>query len=302
MSGLLPAALLAVLLDRLLGEPARWHPLVGFGRLAHYLERRLNQQPSISKGTLAWLLAVMPLTLMTYWLATLPWFGWAFSVLCLYLCLGGQSLVAHAKPIADALLSADLSLARERVGRIVSRDTGQLDEEGVARATVESVLENGSDAIFAALFWFLLLGAPGVVLYRLSNTLDAMWGYRTPRFLLFGRAAAKIDDALNYLPARLVALSYNLCGNAISGWHSWRTQAPSWDSPNAGPVMAAGAGALELQLGGAAVYHGKLEERPALGCGVPPKAQDISRALQLVQRSLLLWMLILVLLWALTYA
>ena len=301
MSGLLPATLLAVLLDRLLGEPARWHPLIGFGRLAHYLERRLNQQPSISKGTLAWLLAVMPLTLMTYWLATLPWFGWAFSVLCLYLCLGGQSLVAHAKPIADALLSADLPLARERVGRIVSRDTGQLDEEGVARATVESVLENGSDAIFAALFWFLLLGAPGVVLYRLSNTLDAMWGYRTPRFLLFGRAAAKIDDALNYLPARLVALSYNLCGNAISGWHSWRTQAPSWDSPNAGPVMAAGAGALELQLGGAAVYHGKLEERPALGCGVPPKVQDISRALQLVQRSLLLWMLILVLLWALTY-
>ena len=301
MSGLLPATLLAVLLDRLLGEPARWHPLIGFGRLAHYLERRLNQQPSISKGTLAWLLAVMPLTLMTYWLATLPWFGWAFSVLCLYLCLGGQSLVAHAKPIADALLSADLPLARERVGRIVSRDTGQLDEEGVARATVESVLENGSDAIFAALFWFLLLGAPGVVLYRLSNTLDAMWGYRTPRFLLFGRAAAKIDDALNYLPARLVALSYSLCGNAISGWHSWRTQAPSWNSPNAGPVMAAGAGALELQLGGAAVYHGKLEERPALGCGVPPKVQDISRALQLVQRSLLLWMLILVLLWALTY-
>lgn len=298
MTGLLPAALLGVLLDRLLGEPARWHPLVGFGRWVQLLEQRLNRTHSIARGALAWVLAVVPLMALVWWLSTLPWFGWVFSVLCLYFCLGGQSLAAHAKPIAEALLRGDLPAARELVGRIVSRDTAELDEKGVARATVESVLENGSDAIFAALFWFLLLGAPGVVLYRLSNTLDAMWGYRTPRFLLFGRVAARVDDVLNYLPARLVALSYCLCGNASTGWYSWRTQAAAWDSPNAGPVMAAGAGALEVKLGGAAVYHGELTERPPLGCGASPKAADLLRALQLVRRSLLLWLAVMVLLWS----
>ena len=302
MSALLAAAILGVLLDRLLGEPVRWHPLVGFGRWVQFLEQRLNQPHSIAKGALAWCLAVLPLTLVVYGLVQLPWFGWAFSVLCLYLCLGGESLVAHPKPIAAALQQGNLPLARELVGRIVSRDTSQLDEQGIAKATVESVLENGSDAVFAALFWFLLLGAPGVVLYRLSNTLDAMWGYRTPRFLLFGRVAARMDDVLNYLPARLVALSYSLCGSLSRGLHCWQAQAAAWDSPNAGPVMAAGAGALELQLGGAAVYHGKLTERPPLGIGDAPRAEDILRALQLVRRSLVLWSLLLVLLWGASHA
>ncbi|SDR97214.1 adenosylcobinamide-phosphate synthase [Halopseudomonas sabulinigri] len=302
MTGLLPAALLAALLDRLLGEPSRWHPLVGFGRWAQYLEQRLNRHNSILRGALAWALAVLPFTVLAYWLASWPVLGWVFAVLCLYVCLGGQSLTAHARPIAEALQRKDLPLARELVGRIVSRDTRQLSEEGIARATVESVLENGSDALFAALFWFLLLGAPGVVLYRLSNTLDAMWGYRTPRFLLFGRVAARMDDVLNYLPARLVALSYCLCGDAGSGWRSWRTQAAAWDSPNAGPVMAAGAGALQLQLGGAAVYHGESVTRPTLGLGAAPRAQDILRALQLVRRSLLVWLLLILLVWILSHA
>ncbi|MEH6491255.1 adenosylcobinamide-phosphate synthase CbiB [Halopseudomonas sp.] len=302
MSGVLPAALLATLLDRLLGEPTRWHPLVGFGRWAQYLEQRLNRHNSILRGAFAWALAVLPFTALAYWLASWAVLGWVFSVFCLYLCLGGQSLAAHARPIAEALQRQDLPVARELVGRIVSRDTRDLDEEGIARATVESVLENGSDALFAALFWFLLLGAPGVVLYRLSNTLDAMWGYRTPRFLLFGRVAARLDDALNYLPARLVALSYCLCGNAGAGWHSWRTQAAAWDSPNAGPVMAAGAGALHVQLGGSAVYHGESVTRPALGLGPAPRAQDILRALQLVRRSLLLWLAMITLLWIFRHA
>jgi len=302
MSGVLPAALLATLLDRLLGEPTCWHPLVGFGRWAQYLEQRLNRHNSILRGAFAWALAVLPFTALAYWLASWPVLGWVFSVFCLYWCLGGQSLVAHARPIAEALQRQDLPVARELVGRIVSRDTRDLDGEGIARATVESVLENGSDALFAALFWFLLLGAPGVVLYRLSNTLDAMWGYRTPRFLLFGRVAARLDDALNYLPARLVALSYCLCGNAGAGWRSWRTQAAAWDSPNAGPVMAAGAGALHVELGGAAVYHGASVTRPALGLGPAPRAQDILRALQLVRRSLLLWLAMITLLWIFSHA
>jgi adenosylcobinamide-phosphate synthase len=198
--------------------------------------------------------------------------------------------------VAQALRLGDLQLARTRVGYLVSRNSAALDATGVARAGTESVLENGSDAVFAALFWFLVAGAPGVVLYRLSNTLDAMWGYRNPRFERFGWAAAKIDDGLNYLPARLVALTYALLGQTVPALRCWRQQAPQWDSPNAGPVMAAGAGALGVSLGGAAEYHGELHQRPALGQGPQPRARDIERALNLVYAGVLLW-LALLLLW-----
>ena len=202
--------------------------------------------------------------------------------------------------VAQALRLGDLRLARERVGYMVSRNTAQLDATGVARAGSESVLENGSDAVFAALFWFVIAGAPGVVLYRLSNTLDAMWGYRNARFERFGWAAAKIDDGLNYLPARLVALTYALLGKTALALRCWRTQAPLWDSPNAGPVMAAGAGALGVSLGGAAEYHGELHQRPELGAGPQPRARDIERALNLVYGGVLLW-LALLLVWGAFY-
>jgi len=181
---------------------------------------------------------------------------------------------------------------------MVSRNTAALDAGGVARAGSESVLENGSDAVFAALFWFLVAGAPGVVLYRLSNTLDAIWGYRNPRFERFGWAAAKIDDGLNYIPARMVALTYALLGRTALALRCWQRQAPQWDSPNAGPVMAAGAGALGVSLGGAAEYHGELHQRPQLGEGRPAQARDIERALNLVYGGVLLW-LALLLLWTL---
>jgi adenosylcobinamide-phosphate synthase len=173
---------------------------------------------------------------------------------------------------------------------MVSRDTRELDESGVAKACVESTLENGNDAVFGALFWFALLGGPGAVLFRLANTLDAMWGYKNERFLQFGWAAARIDDVLNYIPARLTALSYALFGKTRVALASWRAQAPGWESPNAGPVMAAGAGSLGLALGGSAIYHGQTEARPTLGEGRPASGADIARVLQLVRRSLVLWL------------
>lgn len=280
----------AVLLDRLLGEPRRAHPLVAFGQLAQWLEQRLNRGQSRSRGLLAWLLAVLPLTLLAWGLSSLPGIGWLISLALLYLSIGLRSLAEHARPVAMALQAGDLPAARQRVAHIVSRNTDQLDETGVSRATIESVLENGSDAVFAALFWFVLLGAPGAVLYRLANTLDAMWGYRTPRFGRFGWAAARLDDVLNYLPARLVALTYALLGRTTQALRCWRTQAPQWDSPNAGPVMAAGAGALNLRLGGAAVYHDHQLLRPELGAGQEPVAGDIFRALRLVDAGVWLWL------------
>ncbi len=115
---------------------------------------------------------------------------------------------------------------------IVSRDPASLD---ITRAATESVLENGNDAVFGALFWFVVAGAPGVVVYRLANTLDAMWSYRNERYVDFGFAAARLDDLLNYVPARLTALTYAILGHTRSAWRCWRAQAHDWDSPNAGP-------------------------------------------------------------------
>ena len=281
------AALTAVLLDRLLGEPRRFHPLVGFGNLAAALERKLNNR-RIASGLLAWLLVVGPWLALAFWLR--PHAPFAIDVALLYFALGARSLGEHAEAVARPLREGRLDEARQRVGWMVSRETSQLDESGVAKAGVESVLENGNDAIFGALFWFALLGGPGALLFRLANTLDAMWGYRTERFNLFGRCAARFDDALNWLPARLTALTYALLGRTRNALTCWRMQAPSWESPNAGPVMSAGAGSLGVLLGGAAIYHGREEIRPPLGAGPAPMAADLGRAITLIRHSLLLWL------------
>ena len=285
------SALAGVGLDAWLGEPRRWHPLVGFGHLAQRIEQRLNSggRGWRSHGVSGWCLAVLPPVLLV-WLLSLSSLGWLIDILVLYFALGLKSLAQHALPVAQALRLGDLDEARRRVGYLVSRRTSELDACGVARAGTESVLENGADAVFASLFWFAVLGAPGVLLHRLSNTLDAMWGYRNERFERFGWAAAKIDDVLNYVPARLVALTYALLGRTAIALRCWRRQAPQWDSPNAGPVMAAGAGALQVQLGGAAIYHGVEEQRPQLGEGAPAQARDIERALNLVYFGVLLWL------------
>ena len=291
------SCLAAVLLDWWWGEPRRWHPLVGFGDLAQWTEGVLYGAPEMSpearrtRGVVAVLLLLMPFTVVAALLVRLPLLGIFVALGLLYLAIGARSLATHAAAVAAALEAGDLPLARKKVAMIVSRDTDDLDEEGISRATVESVLENGCDAIFGALFWFVVASAPGVVLYRLANTLDAMWGYRNARYASFGWAAARLDDVLNWLPARLTALSYvAMATNPRLAWRCWREQAPGWKSPNAGPVMAAGAGALGLALGGQACYRGVWQMRPALGEGLAPRSEDIGRAIQLTQRALWLWL------------
>jgi adenosylcobinamide-phosphate synthase len=297
------AALLgALLLDAMLGEVSRFHPLVGFGRFANSVEKRLNRSSAagpvarLARGTLAWAVAVLPLTMLAAWACAQPLppaAQAALHAILLYFCLGLRSLREHMLPIWRALQAADLPAARALTARIVSRDTAHATESDLAKAATESMLENGNDAVFGTLFWFAIAGGPGAVLFRLANTLDAMWGYRTERFNLFGRSAARIDDALNYLPARLTAFSYALLapgpGSTRRALACWRRQAPAWSSPNAGPVMSTGAGALGLQLGGAASYGGEIEQRPPLGEGNPASAADIPRAWQLVRNTTGLW-------------
>lgn len=294
--------LIALIMDLLIGEPRRWHPLVGFGNVANWLENKLNKfsnkPPFLSylSGLFAWALMTLPIVFLL-WLLELNLqqssapllFEMVLGVVCLTFALGAKSLVQHAKAVSDALKNSDVKLARQRIAMIVSRDTSNSDEEAINRATIESVLENGSDAIFAAIFWFIVLGAPGVVLYRLANTLDAMWGYRTERFNSFGWAAARIDDALNWIPARLTALAYALAGNTKSAWSCWQKQAKCWHGINPGVVMASGAGALNVSLGGTAIYHNKIVERPELGCNEAPQTSDIERAIQLVNKSIVIW-------------
>ncbi|MDY7508732.1 adenosylcobinamide-phosphate synthase CbiB [Ralstonia sp. L16] len=305
------AALAGVLLDRLFGEVPRWHPLVGFGGIATAIEHGMNRVPAAVAwsrvvGLVAWAVAVLPFVLLAGWLVVIardvsPWPVAALDAIALYFAIGARSLHDHIAPIALALRDADLPRARALASRIVSRDLTQATDEPIARAAVESTLENGSDAVFAPLFWLVVAGAPGVVLYRLANTLDAMWGYRNARFTGFGWAAARIDDVLNWMPARLTAISYALLGHTADALRCWRTQAPQWSSPNAGPVMAAGAGSLRVQLGGAARYEGVDEARPSLGTGEMAAAADIARALTLVSRTLWLWLGVLSLIAALAW-
>ena len=298
------ACLLAagVALDLLLGEPRCWHPLVGFGRLAQALEARLNRDPAaaragsaarIARGLLGWVLLVVPPVVLSWWLAAAAGpAGMIVHALLLYFALGLRSLREHTLPIFEALRGGDLLRARTLTGRIVSRDTAEANATDLARAGAESLLENGNDAVFGTLFWFLVGGGPGALLFRLANTLDAMWGYRSERYNLFGRVAARADDLLNIVPARLTALSYLLLaprGGSMRAWRCWRRQARAWSSPNAGPVMASGAGALGIALGGPARYAGAMEQRPTLGCGRPAAPMDILRAWRLVLFSTLLW-------------
>ncbi|CAM3597988.1 adenosylcobinamide-phosphate synthase CbiB [Parendozoicomonas haliclonae] len=286
---------LAVVLDLCIGEVNRWHPLVGFGRLAKRVEAFFypptEELPEnrFPPGVLATAAAILPLALAAWLLSLLPNLGWFIEVLILYFAIGGRSLAEHARYVSKPLAEGDLEEARTKTGWLVSRETKNLTPDQMIRATIESVLENGNDSVFGALFWFTVAGAPGVVIYRLANTLDAMWGYKNERYLYFGRAAARLDDALNWIPARLGAVTYGIQGNLNNALSCWWKQAGQYKSRNGGAVIAAGAGALGFTLGGKSVYDGVEVESPVLGCGQLPNMLDIERTVSLVSTGTWIW-------------
>ena len=289
----------AIILDQLFGEARRYHPLVGFGNCANWSEKRFNTHTnaavSFFSGLLLVVVLVLPwvvLTVIAVWIAGEYYF--LIDVLILYWAIGFKSLSEHVRPIYSHLAQGNLCDARSALARIVSRDTRAMSDSQVTAASIETTLENGCDSLFGALFWYLLGGAPLVVLYRLINTLDAMWGYRTARFEWFGKPAAKLDDFVNYIPARLTAISYAICGNFQQAIKSWRMFAPALASPNAGPTMSAGAGSLNLKLGGNAYYHDQLARKPLFGGEHTPQSIDIIRALRLLNYSLALWVVVII--------
>ncbi|MER7890783.1 cobalamin biosynthesis protein [Micromonospora sp. NPDC094482] len=276
-------------LDRLLGDPRRWHPVAGFGRVAGDLERRMYR-PDRSAGAAFTALAVgMPVLLgaaATVATRRRPLARAALVAAGTWTVLGGRTLRHEAEVMGRTLRAGDLPAARQRLGHLCGRDPSTLDEPELARATVESVAENTSDAVVAPLLWGAVGGLPGLLGYRAANTLDAMIGHRSPRYARFGTPAARLDDLLNLVPARLtglltVALAPIAHGDRDRAWRVWRRDRNDHPSPNAGQCEAAMAGALGVRLGGRNVYFGRSEVRPFLGDGPRPQARHLKRAARL---------------------
>lgn len=203
--------------------------------------------------------------------------------------LGGTSLSKVGRQMADHLDNDDLERARALLPSLCGRDPEPLDSDGLARAALESIAENTSDATVGVLVWGALAGVPGILAYRASNTLDAMVGYRSPKYLRFGWAAARIDDVLNLLPARVTGVATVVAAPSVQGSPAralkmWRRDAAQHPSPNAGVAEASAAGALGLQLGGRTQYRHGVEIRPTLGDGHAPTARDLRRSVALSSR------------------
>jgi adenosylcobinamide-phosphate synthase len=267
------------LADRVLGDPARFHPVAGFGRLAALSERVLWAD-SRARGAVhaAWLVSA------TWSVAKLLDRGRLSRAAIVWATLGGRSLERAALALADAVERGELEQARRLAPTLVGRDPSELDAAELSRAAVESVAENTSDAVVAPLLWAALLGAPGAAAYRAVNTLDAIVGHKDARYLRFGWGAARLDDVANWPAARLAALlAIVLGGRPRAAWAgAWR-DGPGHPSPNAGRVEGAFAGALGLRLGGLNRYSHGPELRPTLGSGAPPVAADVARAVRLAR-------------------
>ncbi|GAA1462130.1 cobalamin biosynthesis protein [Williamsia maris] len=274
-----------VVLDRALGDPARFHPVAGMGSLAGRAERALYADTR-SAGVMFTALCVGSAVAVG-----VPADRRGGLVRCVataastWAVLGGTSLARVGGDIADALERDDVDAGRALIPSLCGRDPLSLDGQGMVRAALESVAENTSDATVAPLAWGAIAGVPGLLGYRMINTLDAMVGYRSPRHLRFGWASARLDDVANHLPARLTGVLIVVVGpRRRDALRAWRRDAHRHPSPNAGVVESTFAGALGVGLGGTTVYRHRTEERPRLGDGPPPSLTDLHRAVTLSRR------------------
>lgn len=275
--------------DQLLGDPRHGHPVAAFGRAAGAVERVLWRDhrgwgalhTTVCVGSAVGLAALTSHSVRASRTASIT-----LTAAATWAVVGGTSLGREARAIGAALSAGDTEAARERLPHLCGRDPQSLDADGIARAVVESVAENTSDAVVGALVWGALGGVPGLVGFRAVNTLDAMVGHKSPRYRRYGWASARLDDVAGWPGARLTAVLAAVAGGDPRGAaRAWRTDAGQHPSPNAGPVEASFAGALGVRLGGTLSYGGRVEHRPVLnGRGRPVKATDIERAVKLSRR------------------
>lgn len=263
----------AMALDAVMGEP-RWlwsrvpHPAVLMGRIIGWCDARFNVFPQWHNGVLVVMALVAGAGLLGAVIEALP-LGWLWSLIAAAILLAQKSLVQHVQAVADGLRYG-VGEGRRAVAMIVGRDTSGMDEPAVARAAIESAAENFSDGIIAPAFWYLIGGLPGILIYKVVNTADSMIGYRTPRHEDFGWAAARLDDVLNWIPARITAGLIALAFWSARSLDVIRQDARLHRSPNAGWPEAAMAGVLDVALSGPRSYHGETRDYPWVnGSGNP---------------------------------
>ncbi|MFJ1655558.1 cobalamin biosynthesis protein [Streptomyces sp. NPDC088337] len=275
--------------DLLLGDPRRGHPVAVFGRAAGAVERALWRDHR-GRGALHTAVcvggAVSSAALAASAVRSSRTASVALTAAATWAVVGGTSLAREARQIGRALEAGDVEGARARLPHLCGRDPQALDADGIARAVVESVAENTSDAVVGALVWGAAAGVPGLVGFRAVNTLDAMVGHKSPRYRRYGWASARLDDLAGWPGARLTAVLAAVAGDDPRGAvRAWRADARKHPSPNAGPVEAAFAGALGVRLGGTLSYGGRVEHRPVLnGAGRAVQQGDIERAVRLSRR------------------
>lgn len=294
--------IMGLLLDHFLGEPARFHPLILFGKFANYIEIKLNSGSNKRRffnGIIAWCLLVLPIPIMFMLsMFILPYeLLLLFNIYIVYWAVALNSLNQHGMQIYQPLKEKNIKQARYFCSYIVSRETERLDEVEISRATTESILENGHDGVTATLIYFVIGGAPLVIIHRLSNTLDAMWGYRNSQFNYFGKFSARMDDILGFVSGKITCLLYSLLG-LIKGrtklaLYNAYWQSREYKSHNGGWVMASGATVLNVCLGGKSVYFGTSLASPILGGGEKANSTHIKASILLVKKAVLLWLLIL---------
>ena len=299
-------ALISLIVALLLEQ---WRPLsdrryihTAVSRYAGYFEHQFNAGES-QHGIIAWVLAVLPLVLGTWLVYALlayanPLLGLAFNVGALYLTMGFRQFSHYFTDIQTALRDGDLPRAREVLAQWRGHDCSELSMEGVIRLSVEQALLASYVNVFSVIFWFVLLPGPaGAVLYRLSHYLEQRWGRAaTPELSVFGGFSTRAFALIEWLPARLTALTFAIVGDFEDAVYCWRTQASRWMEPTPGIVLAAGAGALGVRLGNPYPAGGELVERPELGLGDEPDSAHLDSTVGLVWRTLVLWLAMLFLL------
>ena len=286
----LVGVLAGCLVDLVLADPRAGHPVAGFGVAAAAVERVTYRDSRIGGvahvGILVGAVSLLGAGLQRHARRGGRLWSAAATAVATWIALGGTTLARTGLAMGDLVSRDDVEGARRLLPALCGRDPAQLDAAGLTRAAVESVAENTSDATVAPLLWATVGGVPGVLGYRAVNTLDSMVGHRSPRYARFGWAAARLDDAANYVAARVTAALVVLCAPIVGGSPSgavraWGRDAARHPSPNAGVVEAAFAGALGVRLGGPTAYRYELQIRPTLGDGVPPSVADLRRAVRL---------------------